>query len=140
MRVCGHIPSILINQVNVERCYIFFASGIYLIFFITDSSILFSFMCITILLSADKWVRGDLATRLSEPSPNESRPYEPTDIHMPWLPFMSSSPTVIQLITFSWTRLRFFVSDKRVLAKNRSIKSKSSKYKYIQYYDICKHL
>ena len=43
------------------------------------------------MISADKCVRGHLATRLPEPSPNESRTFELTDIHKPWLLFMSSS-------------------------------------------------
>ena len=43
------------------------------------------------MISTDKCVRGHLATRLPEPSPNESRTFELTDIHKPWLLFMSSS-------------------------------------------------
>ena len=44
----GLTRSILINQVNVEGCFIFFTSGIYLIFFILERYILFLFfMCIT---------------------------------------------------------------------------------------------
>ena len=70
----------------------FVTARLYFIFSVQKSSIFFLVSWIEPMMSStDKWVRGHLATRLSEPSPNESRTFELTDIHKPWLPFMSSS-------------------------------------------------
>ena len=109
--------------------------------------IFFYFQCVQpVMISTDKCVRGHLATRLPEPSPNESRTFELTDIHKPWLLFMSSSFSnivdyffleesllLIQYIlnVYKWTKNN--ILRKLGILKDHRI-SKCFKYKFMSVY------